>query len=33
MVVGICFLELYDDTAHSLKDKRRGLKSLKEILE
>ncbi|RKX71373.1 DUF503 domain-containing protein [candidate division WOR-3 bacterium] len=32
MVVGVCYLELYDDTARSLKDKRRQLKSLKERL-
>jgi hypothetical protein len=32
MVVGVCYLELYDDSARSLKDKRRGLKGLKERL-
>lgn len=32
MVVGVCYLEIYDQTSSSLKDKRRLLKSLKEKL-
>ncbi|HIE05280.1 MAG TPA: DUF503 domain-containing protein [bacterium (Candidatus Stahlbacteria)] len=32
MVVGICYLEIYDRSSNSLKDKRRLLNSLKEKL-